>query len=97
MAKYEAMFITKSGLGDQEKETILKQVTDIISKNEGKVNKKEVWLDKHRLAFSIKKQKEGTYFLVEFNIPESAIIKLNQAWRLSENILRFQVIRLGNN
>ena len=97
MAKYEVMFITKAGLGDQEKEAILKQVTETITKNEGKVTKKDLWLDKHRLTFSIKKQKEGTYFLVEFNIPEGAVIKLNQAWRLSESILRFQVIRLGNN
>jgi small subunit ribosomal protein S6 len=95
MAKYEVMFVTKSGLVDQDKEAILKQVTEVITKNEGKVNKKEVWMEKHRMAYAIKKQREGTYFLVEFNIPGAAIIKLNQAWKLNESMLRFQVIRLG--
>jgi len=96
MAKYEVMFITKTGLSDENKEAILKQVTETITKSEGKVTKKELWLDKHRLAFSIKKNKEGTYFLVEFNISPVALIKLNQAWKLNENILRFQIIKLAN-
>ncbi|MDP3143135.1 MAG: 30S ribosomal protein S6 [Candidatus Omnitrophota bacterium] len=94
MAKYELMFITKTGLRDEEKEAILKQVAEPITKNEGKVIKKDLWLDKHRLTYSIKKQKEGTYFLVELVIDKGAIIKLNQALRLNENILRFQIVKL---
>lgn len=96
MAKYEVMFITKSGLRDEEKEAILKQVAEPITKNEGKVIKKDLWLDKHRLTYSINKQKEGTYFLVEFVIDGGAIIKLNQALRLNENVLRFQIVKLGH-
>lgn len=98
MAKYEVMVITKSGLSDEGKEAFLKQVTEPITKNEGKVIKKELWMDKYRMAYSIKKQREGSYFLVEFVIPEAAILKLNQAWKLNESILRFQVIKLeGSN
>lgn len=95
MGRYEVMFVTKVGLTDENKEAILKQVAEVITKNEGKVTKKGVWLDKHRLAFSIKKEKEGTYFLVEFNILPAALVKLNQAWGLNEDILRFLVVKLG--
>jgi len=96
MAKYELMFLTKSGLKDEEKESIIKQITEAITKNEGKVTKKDLFLDKHRLTFTIKKQGEGTYFLVEFNISPQAIAKLNQAWKINENILRFQTIRMDS-
>lgn len=96
MAKYELMLLTKSGLRDEEKDSILKQVSEAITKNEGKVNRKDLFLDKHRLAFSVKKQKEGTYFIVELEIPPAALVKLNQALTLNENILRFQIIKLNN-
>jgi small subunit ribosomal protein S6 len=94
MAKYEAVFITKSGLTDQEKESFLKQATEVITKNEGKVSRKELWLDKQRIAFTIKKQREGSYFLVQFEIPTAVLPKLYQAWKLNESILRFLAIRL---
>jgi len=95
MAKYEVMVITKPGLSDEGKEAFLKQVAEPVTKNEGKVTKKELWMDKYRMAFSIKKQREGSYYLIEFTIPEAAILKLNQAWKLNENILRFLVIKLA--
>jgi small subunit ribosomal protein S6 len=93
MAKYEAVFITKSGLTDQEKEAFLKQATEVITKNEGKVSRKELWLDKQRITFSIKKNREGSYFLVQFEIPAAALPKLYQAWKLNESILRFLTVK----
>lgn len=95
MEKYEVMYITSANLGAPEKEAVLKQVCDSIAKNEGRVVKKGLWLEKHRMIFSIKRQKEGSYFLVEFTSPAAAINKLAQAWKLNESILRFSVIKLG--
>lgn len=94
MGKYEVMYITSANLGAAEKETVLKQVADTITKNEGKVIKKGLWLEKHRMVFPIKRQREGSYFLAEFSSPAAAISKLAQAWKIIENILRFEIINL---
>ncbi|MFZ5801344.1 MAG: 30S ribosomal protein S6 [Candidatus Omnitrophota bacterium] len=94
MGRYEVMYITSASLSATEKDTLLKQVADSITKNEGKVINKVLWLEKHRMVFTIKRQREGSYFLVEFTSPAAAISKLASAWKINENILRFEIINL---
>lgn len=89
MAKYEVMIITKPDLKEDEKETQFKQFQEAIIKNGGQIINQQVWAPKTRLTFAIKKQKEGLYYLIQFNILPEAISKLKQAYRLNEAILRF--------
>ena len=93
MSKYELMGIVNATLSQEEKDTIFKEVTDSIGKFEGKVINRQVWLDKHKLTFNLKRSSHGTYYLVNFESPTSAVIKINQALRMNEKLLRFLVIR----
>lgn len=94
MNKYEAMIIIKANLKEEEKEAIFKQLQDIIVKNAGQIINQQVWLAKGQLTFSIKKQKEALYYLLQFNIIPSVISKLRQAFKLNESILRFMITKL---
>lgn len=96
MAKYEVMIITKPDLKEDEKELLFKQLQETVTKNGGQVINGQVWLLKSHLAYAIKKQKEGLYYLIQFTATSDVISKLKQVYKLNEMILRFMITRQGS-
>ena len=94
MEKYELVVIVDANAAQEKKESILKETTDAIGKSEGKVINSQVWLDKHRLSFRIKKCLEGTYYMVNFEAVPVAIVKIRQYLKLNEEILRSLIVRV---
>lgn len=94
MNKYEGMFIVKSELSEEEKKTLCSQIADIIAKNNGKVLDANIWSEKRKLCFRIRKYQEGMYYLVNFNLEASAITKIKYAFKLNEDILRVMILRV---
>jgi small subunit ribosomal protein S6 len=94
MIKYEAMFIVKPELSEDEKKTLFGQIADIIVKNNGKVLSADIWSEKRKLWFRMKKYHEGIYYLVNFNLETSAINKIKYAFKLNESILRVMILRV---
>ena len=95
MNKYELMVIVDAQKPQPEKEEIYKQTTDAITKAGGKVINAQVWLEKHRFAFNIKKKNEGTYYLVNFEGDSQATHNIRATLRLNEKILRYLIIHVG--
>ncbi len=94
MNKYEAMVIIKSDLSEDDKKAILSQTGEVINKNGGHVLTTNIWAEKKKLYFSIKKHAEGTYVLVTFEADPQAIVKIRHAYNLNEFILRVLITRL---
>ena len=95
--KYELMVIVDTKLSNEEKEKIFKEAVDAVTKNGGRVINSQVWLDKHRLSFSISKAKEGTYYLVNYEADSTVNAKLKTALKLNERILRFMITKVEKN
>ena len=93
MNKYEAMCIVKPDLSEDQRKTLFGQISDIVTKNGGKVISADVWAEKRPLTFTIKKQHEGVYYLVVFNVPADAITKMKYAFNLNESIVRVLITR----
>ena len=94
MRKYELVVILDAQPAKEEKDAIMKKVTDAIAKVGGKVINNQVWLLKQKFAFKIKRRTEGTYYLVNVEADPSAVIKIRQALDLIEEVLRFEVIKI---
>ena len=94
MNKYEAMFIIRPDSSDDERKMLFSQIDDILAKNNGKVTQANVWSEKRKLAFPIRKYREGVYYLMNFTIATDAISKINYAFKLNEDILRVLIIRM---
>ena len=88
MKKYEAMFILKPDLNEEAKKTLFNQLGEAITKNGGSVTQASVWTEKKKLYFPLKKQHEGLYYLVNFSSPTEAVVKINHAYKLNEDVLR---------
>ena len=93
MSKYEMIFILDSRLSDAEKGDVNKQIVDLVAKHEGKVINSSVWIDRQRMAFSINKANEGSYYLFNIEMKRADIARMSRELQINERILRFLIIR----
>ncbi len=89
------MFIVKPDLEDADKKALFVQISEAITKNNGSVSTANIWSEKKRLYFPIKKHREGVYYLLNFTAPAEAIEKIRHTYTLNENILRVLIIKLN--
>ncbi|MDP2928454.1 MAG: 30S ribosomal protein S6 [Candidatus Omnitrophota bacterium] len=92
MENYEGIFIIKSEIKEEDVKNVFKAITDSVTKHGGTVKKEEPW-GKRQLAYPVKKQKEGYYYKLDFSAPTEAITKLEEAYRLHDDILRTMITR----
>ena len=92
MTKYELVYIVDAHLAPEAKEEVNKQVVDTVTKAEGKVINSNVWFERQRISFPIKKIQDGTYYLVNWEGRGNTSVKIRQSLRLNERVLRFLII-----
>ena len=93
MNKYELVYIVDAHAPQSTKDEIAKQVADALAKAEIKVLNNQMWLERHKMSFPIRKIMEGTYYLLSFEAKGSSIDKLRISLRINEQILRFMTVR----
>lgn len=95
MNKYEAMFILRPDLSDEEKKVLFSQLGDSVVKNKGALSQASIWSERKKLYFPMKKYREGIYYLMNFDIAPSAIAEMRRAYNINENILRVLITRVN--
>lgn len=88
MRDYELVLIVNPELGEEKIKKTIELVEKLITSLEGKIEKKTDW-GKRELAYPIKKQTLGSYFLMDLKLPAKAPVKINQKLRLEEELLRY--------
>ncbi len=74
MRNYEIMFIVRPTLGEDEVKKVVKDFSEIITKNGGKLTKEEN-MGQRELAYEIKDFKSGYYFVFEVESKDDKAIK----------------------
>ena len=93
MKKYEVMFIVKATQESDEIKKTEETMKKIITDNKGKVTEMNE-LGEKKLAYPIKKEISGYYYVMNIEAENSAISELNRKASINENILRHLIIRL---
>lgn len=93
MNKYELAVVVDAALPQEQKESVIKEVVDAIAKSGGKLINSQVWIEKHKLSFRLKKCWEATYYLLNVECPSIAVLPLQKILRVNERILRFLMTR----
>lgn len=92
MKNYEIMFIVRSDI----EESLIKQTAsnfeDLLKSFKLKVTVRD--LGQRRLAFDIKKQKNGYYFLFNVEATAEAIKEFDRKANLDENVIRHLIIKM---
>lgn len=93
MAKryYETTFIVDSILEDDKVDAIVARYVNFFEKNGGEIAKTEKW-GRRKLSYPIKKRTTGSYISIEFTADPTIIAKLERAYHLDDEVLRFSTI-----
>jgi len=90
---YEVTFIVRIDVDEATLNGTVDQVRSWIEADElGQVMKIDRW-GRRKMAYEINKQREGYYVLMESQIEPQAIKELERNINLSQNILRYLVVR----
>ena len=93
---YESAVIINAALEEDQIQSIISRIKELISSNDGEITDIEDW-GRKRLAYMIKKSKIGYYIIFQFNAYPQIISTLEKFYKLDENILRYLSIKLTKN
>lgn len=88
---YEALYIARPDVPDDEIQTIAKEVENMITANGGAIVRSEIW-GKRRLAYEVQKCTEGNYTLLRFESAANFVARLENHFRLTDAIIRYLVV-----
>ncbi len=95
MRYYETMFILKPTLTQEEINTKIDFFKNILTTN-GAIIDGCINMGMRNLAYEIKKNKRGYYYVIYFKSKANLIAELERNYRITEDILRFIVINYKN-
>ena len=93
MKKYEVMFIVKSTNESDVVKSTAEAMKGYVTENKGKVVEFNE-LGEKTLAYPIKKEINGYYYVMQIEADNNAVSELNRKASINENILRHLIIRL---
>jgi small subunit ribosomal protein S6 len=93
MTAYETLFITHPDLTPDSSVELTERIKEIITSKGGELGEVEDW-GKRKLAYEIRKNREGYFTLIKFEGNNQALDELNHVYRITENILRGIIIKL---
>jgi len=91
MNKYELLYIVGTQFTDPEVEGIQAKIIALLTKNEAVIIRNEN-LGKIRLAYPIKKIRNGSYILVHFDALPTIMKELNRQLGLNDEVLRHTLL-----
>ena len=92
MSKYESIMILVAATAAEEITAIIEKVKELITSNDGTILKIEN-IGKKKLAYEIKKNTEGIYIVVEFEVKSEVVSELERYYRIKEEIIKFLTVK----
>ncbi|MBO4815624.1 MAG: 30S ribosomal protein S6 [Clostridia bacterium] len=91
MNKYESVIIINPNLEGEAIKALIEKFTGLIN-NAGTVSSvEEVGIKK--LAYEIKKNKEGYYIIFKFEAKPELISELERVYRITDEVIKFIVVK----
>ena len=89
---YETMYILRPDLGDEQVEQAVTKYQNLL-REQGAEDIQIQNRGKRRLAYEIKKHRDGIYIQLNYTAPATAIAPFERAMRLSEEVIRYLTIK----
>ena len=90
---YEAMYIFDSNRFARDRAALPGEIEGIIKSAGGEILVSRLW-EERRLAYPINGQRKGTYWLIYFRAPSSALAAMNRQYEIHEGLLRQLVLKI---
>jgi small subunit ribosomal protein S6 len=96
MREYELYLVLDVDVEDEEVNTIIERLTQLIVMGNGKAKGEVIKVEprgKRRLAYHIKKKNESQDFVLALQTPPQALPEIERILKLDERVLRYLIVR----
>jgi small subunit ribosomal protein S6 len=90
---YEGMFILDSNRFGRDPETVSGQIPAMIEKLGGEMLVSRLW-EERRLAYTIKGQRKGTYWLTYFRLDSNRLADLRRQCQITDDVFRVLFLKV---
>jgi small subunit ribosomal protein S6 len=90
MRNYELVCVIQADLDETAFNGVVDKVKEWIAEASGKIEKVDFW-GKRKLAYLIRKQREGQYVVMNISLPPNATAELERNIRFLEPIMRYML------
>jgi small subunit ribosomal protein S6 len=87
------MLVLRPDAPDDQVQAVIDRVTRSIAAADGQIVKVSPW-GRRRLAYAIGQQREGSYFIIQFDAPGTAVLELERGLNITEEVMRHLVTRV---
>ena len=91
MNKYETIMILDCTISEESRENAINKIKKYIE-SKGKIENTQN-LGKKKLAYEVRKNKEGYYYIIEFMAEPESIAELERIYRITDEVLKFIVVK----
>jgi small subunit ribosomal protein S6 len=90
MREYEIVYIAHPDLEENALNEVTEKVKGWVTEAGGSIIKADFW-GRRRLAYAIKKQKEGQYMLLRVKLEPTSVSAIERNLRFLEPVMRFAI------
>jgi small subunit ribosomal protein S6 len=92
-AVYEGLFIFDSNRFARERDGLAREIEEFVVQSGGAVLVSRLW-EERRLAYPIRGQRKGAYWLLYFRLPTGKLTELTRQCEINDAILRQLFVKL---
>jgi small subunit ribosomal protein S6 len=92
LLKYDVIYILDPNATAEEGTAVSSKIEQIVADAKGTILKKDDW-GKRRLAYSVKKHREGHYIFYHLSVTTETIAEITRNLRLLEKVIKFSVVK----
>ena len=93
MTKYEMMFIARTDVPEEEIDKLTAQMDTVVEGAGGKTEKIEK-MGRRRLAYRVKKQREGFYILFSFEGNGDTVREFERRLKVTDAVIKYLTVRV---
>jgi small subunit ribosomal protein S6 len=95
MRDYEMMTIHRPDLAEDDVESRISELGEILSKRGAQVTKRDLW-GKRRFAYEIDHLSEGFYSVLSFQSDPETVGEVDRMLTLADEVVRHKIVKIGD-
>ncbi len=92
MQRYEVVAIVLADLNEDDINALIERIQTIITDRKGAIAKVDKWGKRH-LAYEIKKQRDGYYFLIDFAGNGAIVNEIERNCKIDDRVIKFMTVK----
>jgi small subunit ribosomal protein S6 len=92
LQRYEIVAIVLADLNEEDLTAFIERIKTIITDRKGVIAKVDKWGKRH-LAYEIKKQRDGYYFLIDFAGNGPIVNEIERNCKIDDRVLKFMTVK----